>query len=263
MKNNENKSNQNQDSTEMPKYQCHNIVWALKIEKIRLADKDLGAEITPELGEVYAPFIVDNEYLQKHNPQEGGYYVVYKGGYKSYYSAEAFKAYTRILRPTSKDDDVPEEEIEIIERHIASAADCYMGNITPEENTLTTISNNLYSELFSWRDNQKIRPRNKPVAFTLIEVLKDLKYGRTGEDQTFLQECIDKLEINEKDLSLKTEAEKLIESLTIDGSREPIEEVLSNAIKENYDKIKGDLKPPLQEKKPKAFKKYNMKTIIT
>ena len=84
---------------EMPKYRSHKEVWALKIKSIVL-DSDLAKEtdretdgsatITPE-EDGYAPFKVDFAYVRKHNPVVGGYYVVYKDGYKSFSPADAFE----------------------------------------------------------------------------------------------------------------------------------------------------------------------------
>lgn len=97
---------------EMPRYRCHKEVWALKIKKVEEEFDDrpnndsrikrpfltriTGAIITPdEPG--YAPFHVTTDYMQKHRPQPGGYYVVYKDGYTSYSPAQAFEeGYTRI-----------------------------------------------------------------------------------------------------------------------------------------------------------------------
>lgn len=89
----------------MPKYQSHKQVWALKIKEI-VKDSDLaakenretdgGATITPE-EDGFAPFKVGAEYIDKHKPQVGGYYVVYKDGYKSWSPAEAFEeGYSKI-----------------------------------------------------------------------------------------------------------------------------------------------------------------------
>jgi hypothetical protein len=39
----------------------------------------------------YAPFIVSAEYLSKHKPEVGGYYVLYRDGYKSFSPAKAFE----------------------------------------------------------------------------------------------------------------------------------------------------------------------------
>lgn len=70
---------------EMPKYQSHKQVWGLKIKAID------GQTITPD-EEGYAPFGVSAEYLEKHKPEVGGYYVVYEGGYKSFSPADAFES---------------------------------------------------------------------------------------------------------------------------------------------------------------------------
>ena len=86
-------------SAEMPKYKCHKEVWALKIADI-VYDSDVAsrdgretdgtAMITPE-EKGFAPFKVDHEYVRKHRPKVGGYFVVYKDGYKSFSPAEAFE----------------------------------------------------------------------------------------------------------------------------------------------------------------------------
>ena len=85
----------------MPKYQCHKQVWALKIKEIahkpnpdatgNSAADSYGAVITPA-DEGYEPFDVSAEFVSKHNPQAGGYYVVYDDGYKSYSPAAAFES---------------------------------------------------------------------------------------------------------------------------------------------------------------------------
>ena len=90
---------------EMPKYRCHKKVHALKIAgivrdsenaKIENRETDGSAMITP-VEDGYAPFEVNPDYLRKHDPQVGGYYVVYEDGYKSFSPAEAFEAgYTLI-----------------------------------------------------------------------------------------------------------------------------------------------------------------------
>ena|ERR1700677_3491349 len=80
-------------SVEMPRYKCHKQVWALKIKHIKLnvpEKPSTGATITP-MEHGYAPFQVDAVYIDKHNPQVGGYYVVYDDGYKSFSPAKAFE----------------------------------------------------------------------------------------------------------------------------------------------------------------------------
>lgn len=81
---------------ELPKYRSHKIVWALKIKSIvrdgegEDRETDGSAIITPEESE-YDPFKVEPEYIHKHKPKEGGYYVVYEGGYKSWSPADVFE----------------------------------------------------------------------------------------------------------------------------------------------------------------------------
>ena len=78
----------------LPLYKCHKIVGALKIRCI-IEDELPGVAITPEEG--YPEFHVSDHYLSKHNPQVGGYFVVYEDGYQSYSPAKAFEdGYTRI-----------------------------------------------------------------------------------------------------------------------------------------------------------------------
>ena len=82
---------------EMPKYKCHKEVWALKIAEIKRdgegenRESDGSAIITPtEQG--YAPFRVGFDYIRKHKPHVGGYYVVYADGYESFSPADAFES---------------------------------------------------------------------------------------------------------------------------------------------------------------------------
>lgn len=82
-------------SIEMPKYKCHKEVWALKIKDI---DQTIeGKAILFFEDKRYAPLTVSHKYIQKHKPQPGGYYVVYKDGYESWSPAKAFEfGYTKM-----------------------------------------------------------------------------------------------------------------------------------------------------------------------
>lgn len=75
---------------EMPKYKCHKEVWALKIRMVKQQDPHDGSAFLEIEGDGYAPILVDKEYMDKHKPEAGGYYVVYKDGYKSFSPALAF-----------------------------------------------------------------------------------------------------------------------------------------------------------------------------
>jgi hypothetical protein len=81
---------------EMPKYQCHKKVWALKIKDISVSGNQWLLSFEEK---DYSPIQVTCGWRDKHNPQAGGYYVVYEDGYKSFSPADSFESgYTRITR---------------------------------------------------------------------------------------------------------------------------------------------------------------------
>ena len=85
----------NEIGAELPRYRCHKQVWALKIRWVE-AHANGSAALCPE-DETYAPVEVDAVFVTKHLPKNGGYYVVYDDGYKSFSPAAAFEnGYTRI-----------------------------------------------------------------------------------------------------------------------------------------------------------------------
>lgn len=79
---------------EMPRYKCHKEVWALKIAKLEQKTNEAGAvyvEMTPA-DEGYAPIRLSAQFVVKHQPEVGGYYVVYQDGYQSFSPAAAFES---------------------------------------------------------------------------------------------------------------------------------------------------------------------------
>jgi hypothetical protein len=91
----------NGQSIEMPQYQCHKKVWALKIKAIINSPPDGeegGAALEIE-DYGYAPVTVSSEYITKHKPEAGGYYVVYDDGYKSFSPAKAFNDGYTLIEP--------------------------------------------------------------------------------------------------------------------------------------------------------------------
>lgn len=86
---------------EMPRYVCHKEVHALKIKEVfdptGPNEESDGRRILRFENPGYGPFFVSREYVQKHNPVAGGYYVVYADGYESFSPAKAFEdGYTLI-----------------------------------------------------------------------------------------------------------------------------------------------------------------------
>lgn len=83
-------------SIEMPQYECHKKVWALKIKSVQEGVESKRPELVFEESG-YAPLPVEFDWYFKHKPEAGGYYVVYADGFKSYSPAKAFEdGYTLI-----------------------------------------------------------------------------------------------------------------------------------------------------------------------
>ena len=85
----------NAPAVEIPLYRCHKVVRAAKITGFR----QNGIPDAPDLllGEIGGVVSLISAWHAKHQPQPGGYYVVYEDGYKSYSPAKAFEeGYTQI-----------------------------------------------------------------------------------------------------------------------------------------------------------------------
>lgn len=81
---------------QLPRYKSHKEVWALKIKKLEESLPSGDCMFHPEDGS-FEPIFLPKEYMEKHKPEVGGYYVVYKDGYKSFSPAEAFEeGYTKV-----------------------------------------------------------------------------------------------------------------------------------------------------------------------
>ena len=97
---------------ELPLYQSHKKVWALKIKGI-IFDSELAREdnrdtdgtafIIPE-DENYSKFKVNAEYVCKHQPKAGGYYVRYADGYESWSPALVFEEGNTLVEPVSDNE---------------------------------------------------------------------------------------------------------------------------------------------------------------
>lgn len=87
---------ENAAMAEMPQYQCHKKVWALKIQSVRGGDTKVHLHFEDKR---YAPRPVSWEWANKFDPQAGGYFVQYEDGYESYSPAKAFEeGYTLVAR---------------------------------------------------------------------------------------------------------------------------------------------------------------------
>lgn len=83
-------------------YRCHKEVAAMKIEHVILkATIAAGCRLQFKTG---TEITCDGDYLLKHNPLPGGYYVRYEDGYESFSPAGPFeKGYSEILGEITPD----------------------------------------------------------------------------------------------------------------------------------------------------------------
>lgn len=86
--------------TELPRYKCHKEVRALKIAAVGVSDTPAEPVAWLEFVDPdYSSARVTVDWVQKHAPHAGGYYVVYDDGYTSFSPAKAFEeGYERIDR---------------------------------------------------------------------------------------------------------------------------------------------------------------------
>ena len=75
---------------QMPKYSCNKKVWALQIKAVDILTIDMEGALS-FFDEGYSDIHVSSDYMNKHKPVAGGYYVVYGDGYKSFSPAKAFE----------------------------------------------------------------------------------------------------------------------------------------------------------------------------
>ena len=144
----------------MPRYTCHKQVHALKIGHIIRDGDETHSPIPLVAGSAciipadpgYGPFSVDATYLEKHRPQVGGYYVVYRDGYKSFSPASEFedgyKPLVKGVRMRAKlsvesvaKQRYPGENIVMTPDYSASHEDQSFSEATPSASLTILISN--------------------------------------------------------------------------------------------------------------------------
>lgn len=79
----------NQFLRQLPRYRCHKEVSALKIADI--VPNPRGYELHFE-DQRFAPHQVPDEWVNRHLPSPGGYFVIYDDGYQSWSPAQPFES---------------------------------------------------------------------------------------------------------------------------------------------------------------------------
>ena len=161
----ENAKNYESIVREMPKYQSHKVVHALRIKQI-LLDSDTakeknretdGSAIIVPFEEGYGGISVNSEYIIKHQPQVGGYYVVYVDGYTSFSPAKAFEEGNTLIVPETFMTRLLAEETQLNERKAKLSSfieSGSFGNISQEQQGLLQeqlVAMTTYSEILNKR----------------------------------------------------------------------------------------------------------------
>ena len=73
---------------QLKEYRSHKKVEAVQIHRIT---EGQNGEVLINDFPMVLPVVVDQEYMDRHNPRLGGYYVLYEDGYHSFSPAEAFE----------------------------------------------------------------------------------------------------------------------------------------------------------------------------
>ncbi len=89
--------NEAQQQVQYPRYRCYKVVEAVKIADISPLNYSFGGVTIVPADNGYKPFNVSVQYIEKHHPQIGGYWIRYRDGYESWSPASEFEdGYTRI-----------------------------------------------------------------------------------------------------------------------------------------------------------------------
>jgi hypothetical protein len=86
----------------LPRWKCHKEVEAFKIARVWM-DENTGIWYLFSGESGIGPVIVSNEYIQRHKPELGGYYVRYPDGYESFSPTKAFEEGYTLLTDRQKE----------------------------------------------------------------------------------------------------------------------------------------------------------------
>ena len=149
--------------TNLPKYQSHKTVQAFKIKQIILNPSsysknlivvDSSITIIPVDVNI-KPILVSGDYFLKHQPQMGGYYILYTDGYESFSPAKAFEeGYSPIRNTTTIDSDTVPIDKKLLDRILRRMTSSWNVN-EAEYSELRNIEDVIGAGQISSDDNDK------------------------------------------------------------------------------------------------------------
>lgn len=110
----------------MKRYKCHKVVEAGVIESIDYCFEDVSEEVHPPtvIKVDGVGYRLERDWIRKHAPEVGGYYVRYQNGYTSYSPAEAFEeGYTLLESDATLAEEKQQTLKDIVDQLVRSDAE--------------------------------------------------------------------------------------------------------------------------------------------
>lgn len=156
----------------LPLYKCHKVVRAAKIEWIDARPGTVEEHGTPLMSLVYGTSGkmcgISAEFIQKHNPEKGGYMVVYEDGYLSYSPADVFEAGYHELPPLGT----------------ACGGTADVEALAPANTGFQWRKKPVVIEAYQWKESDSLNLRGKGWPHWLVAATRG---GDDGSDQIVTQ----------------------------------------------------------------------------
>ena len=145
------------EKKQLPFFKSKKTVQALKIRAITIVPISPGGrpdDISWYLhfeDYHYPPVAVTNEWRTKHNPQSGGYYVKYKGGYESYHPCKTFEDGHVMIDPSAV-LDIKEASVRELMEELSKRPEIKHSEMLV---ALTQTAREGIKSIFQWIENNK------------------------------------------------------------------------------------------------------------
>jgi hypothetical protein len=108
-------TNASQNARELPVYQCHKKVGALKIAKVHIDEDGQGVALVFKDARFAVRALTASQLKHKPTPEAGMYFVQYDGGYFSFSPAKEFEDGYTLVEPNALELVTKDELLELAE----------------------------------------------------------------------------------------------------------------------------------------------------
>lgn len=176
---------------ELKQYRCHKVVNAAKI--VGIEPWNNSHEVVVLVLDGHTTANVSRDYMRKHSPKIGGYFVQYEDGYRSFSPAEPFEAGYTLIQPVKSEKGMMTVEQIAGVCHEANRSYCaHMGDPSqptwreaPEWQAKSTI-NGVQAIL----DDPTIGPEKSHEGWLAEKVADGWVYGPVKDPEKKLHPCI-------------------------------------------------------------------------